>query len=166
MTVLAVVWRYGPPALLVFSAAGLLVSSVRSEPGRPVVTRPDWLLLPLLIFWTGDAAVGENRPPFERAWKGAVAVLVWSAVAIVLWRQRRSRAALTRPAPTPAVPPTPVDPARPAPTPVDPARPAPTPVDPARPASTPADPARPASARVDPARPAPTPADLPGPDVP
>ncbi|MET0424089.1 MAG: hypothetical protein ABW046_09455, partial [Actinoplanes sp.] len=112
LTVLAEVWHYGAPAFLVYSSMSLLVSSIRSKPDDPAVTRSDWPLLPLLIFWTGDAAVGENRPPFERAWKGAVAVLVWSAVAVVLRRHcyRRGRSAQNQPESAPAEPPGPDSP--------------------------------------------------------
>jgi hypothetical protein len=76
----------------VVGAAGVLVSAIRTEAGGLTTVRSNWPFLLLVIRWTGDAAVGEARPVFERVAKGTVAVLVWISVAIVVVRQRRHRA--------------------------------------------------------------------------
>jgi multidrug efflux pump subunit AcrA (membrane-fusion protein) len=53
----------------------------------------------------GEAALGENRPPFERQWKGALAILIAVAFAIHLWnRHRRKKRDTPEPAPAPLSP--------------------------------------------------------------
>ncbi|MBB4764176.1 hypothetical protein [Actinoplanes digitatis] len=85
------VWQYGLPLLLVIGSLAGLVSAIRSKPAETAGSRSDWLALPILLILTGDAALGEARPPFERAWKGAVAVLLWVTIAVTVWRRRRRR---------------------------------------------------------------------------
>jgi hypothetical protein len=90
-------WRYGAPALLVICSLAMLKWTIRAKPAEISINRRDWPWLFLVIMWTGDAALGDSRPPFERAWKGAVATLLWLSVAITLWRRRRHRASVTVP---------------------------------------------------------------------
>jgi hypothetical protein len=87
------VWRYGAPLLLVLGSVAALTDAIRSRPDRIPIKGLDWPWLGLLVIWTGDAALGEARPPFERIWKAAVTALLWLAVGITLWRRRRHRIA-------------------------------------------------------------------------
>ncbi|MEV0327949.1 hypothetical protein AB0H63_16105 [Micromonospora echinospora] len=83
------------PLLFVVLAAVALVAAVRGrfsivhDMSRPYF----WLLVVQWLFLAGDAALGENRPAFERAWKGAIAVLLAASFGIGLWRRRRAQAA-------------------------------------------------------------------------
>jgi hypothetical protein len=92
VSVLAWIWEYGVPLLVVAGAVGVLVSAIRTDAGRLTTVRSNWPFLLLTIMWTGDAAVGDARPVFERVAKGTVAALVWISVAIVVVRRRRLRA--------------------------------------------------------------------------
>ena len=99
MTVLAALWHYGPPAVVVSAGTAALATAIRSRPGDLRLSWSQWpWLLPVLIA-TGDAAVGVGRPAFERAWKGATAGLLWVALAIALWRQARARPRKATPPP-------------------------------------------------------------------
>lgn len=79
------------PLLLVAFAAAALFSTVRSR--EPLVlswSRPYfWVFAGIWAMMAGDAALGENRPTFERTWKGAVALLVGVAFLVSLWLRRR-----------------------------------------------------------------------------
>lgn len=89
-------WDYAwPVAGLVVGLSALYLAastSVRDLPGP----RGLWLVLPMLLILTGDAAVGEGRPVLERVAKGTVAVLVAISVAVVVRRRRRHRAEAAR----------------------------------------------------------------------
>lgn len=54
----------------------------------------------------GDAAFGDDRPLYERGWKGTVALLVAVAVAVATWRHYRWRrgARLANDGPVPVTP--------------------------------------------------------------
>ncbi|MFI6229281.1 hypothetical protein ACIBCR_18440 [Micromonospora echinospora] len=81
------------PLLFVMLVALVLVATVRGrfsivhDLSRPYF----WLLVAQWLFLAGDAALGENRPAFERAWKGAIAVLLAASLGVGLWRRRRAR---------------------------------------------------------------------------
>lgn len=91
MDVLGTLWHYGMPALVVTGAAGALLTAFTTRPRdlRGFVWSDLWWL-GLTLMATGDAAVGENRPVFERFWKGTAAALVWLAVTVALARRRRA----------------------------------------------------------------------------
>ena len=93
-------WHYGLAVLLAVAGSGwVLVAAIRTPAtGLPRPARC-WPLLLVLLMWTGDAAVGDGRPAFERAGKGTVAVLLWSSLAVTVVRRRR---AATPPAGQPA----------------------------------------------------------------
>ncbi|BAL89456.1 hypothetical protein AMIS_42360 [Actinoplanes missouriensis 431] len=69
---------------------GVLVAAIRTPAAR--LPRPSryWPFLLVLLVWTGDAALGDGRPAFERAGKATIAVLLWSSLAIVVLRRRRA----------------------------------------------------------------------------
>ncbi|SCL41084.1 hypothetical protein GA0074692_6134 [Micromonospora pallida] len=79
------------PLLLVAGAASTLLAAGRERvPIAHDTSRPYfWLLVVIWLMLAGDAALGENRPPFERAWKGTVAVLLAVSSGVNLWRRRR-----------------------------------------------------------------------------
>ncbi|BCL13851.1 hypothetical protein [Micromonospora sagamiensis] len=87
------------PLLLVLMLAQVLLATARGkfsivhDTSRPYF----WLLVVSWLILAGDAALGENRPTFERAWKGALAVLLAASFGLDLWRRRR----LARTAPPP-----------------------------------------------------------------
>jgi hypothetical protein len=88
------------PLLFVAGAASALLATVRGQfsilhdASRPYL----WLLVVYWLMLTGEAAVGENRPAFERAWKGTVAVLLAASFGVDLWRRRRARVTQSPPA--------------------------------------------------------------------
>ncbi|MEU8242894.1 hypothetical protein AB0C07_31950 [Actinoplanes missouriensis] len=91
-------WFYGLAVLLtVIGSIGALVSAIRTPGGRLPGLRRYWPFLLILLMWTGDAALGDGRPAFERAGKGTIAVLLWSSLAIVVLRRRRHRSSRGRP---------------------------------------------------------------------
>ncbi|WP_229074897.1 hypothetical protein [Actinoplanes sp. DH11] len=53
-----------------------------------------WYVLPLLLFWSGDALVGEGRSAEERTYKGILAGLLWLTLIVLLVRRRRWLAVL------------------------------------------------------------------------
>ncbi|HTF07041.1 MAG TPA: hypothetical protein VK659_02590 [Asanoa sp.] len=82
----------GPPLVLVAGAAGLVWSAFSDRPDT--FSRPrgwQWGWVGLWLMAAGDAAVGDNRWWFERAWKGCAALLVAAAVAVGAWRHYRWR---------------------------------------------------------------------------
>jgi biotin carboxyl carrier protein len=93
------VWRIGLPVVVVASAALVLVSAVRSR-GKPASVSRAIAVVAVLVWLrlAGEAALGDQRPVFERQWKGAAAVLLAAAAAVHLWRR-------SRPDPAPAEPP-------------------------------------------------------------
>jgi biotin carboxyl carrier protein len=104
------VWRIGLPVVVVASAALVVAVAVRSG-GKPAPVSRAVAVFAVLVWLrlAGEAALGEQRPVFERQWKGAAAVLLTVAAAVHLCRRLR------RPGPVPAEP---VSTARDEPTPV------------------------------------------------
>lgn len=86
------IWRIGLP-LIVVGGAAVGVSVAFSSP--PVeFPRPrgwQWAWVGLWLMTAGDAAFGNDRPWFERAWKGATALLVAVSIAVAVWRHYRWR---------------------------------------------------------------------------
>lgn len=72
--------------VMVLLAIAYLISVIREGPDE----KPRWWLLGLVIIWLGDALLGENRPPIERAAKGALALLIGTGLAITVRRRHRS----------------------------------------------------------------------------
>ncbi|MBM0276211.1 hypothetical protein [Micromonospora tarensis] len=48
-----------------------------------------WAWVGLWLMTAGEAAFGDDRPWFERSWKGAVALLVAVAVVVAVVRRHR-----------------------------------------------------------------------------
>ncbi|WP_262282624.1 hypothetical protein [Micromonospora sp. MA102] len=92
-------WHVGAPLVVVAVSAVALpvVLFGRGEP--PEVSRRErWMAGMVWLIMAGDAAFGENRPVFERQWKGAAAALLALALGVRLlrrynWRTRRRAAA-------------------------------------------------------------------------
>ncbi|WP_436534227.1 hypothetical protein [Actinoplanes sp. HUAS TT8] len=78
-------------ALSLLVALGFLRTAIRDAPDELPRLRKHWWMLLLVVIWAGDAAFGEDRPLFERAGKGTLAVLVTTAAVTVFWLRRRSR---------------------------------------------------------------------------
>jgi hypothetical protein len=87
--------------LFALGAAGALASACTGSAAKALDGLPGrWFWL-LLVIYAGDAAVGENRPLWERGGKG-IAVALFAAAAAIGWlRVRRSRR-LSHPEPDPA----------------------------------------------------------------
>jgi hypothetical protein len=100
--VLDATWLYGSLGLILVAAVGAISSAIRSDAGRLPSPGAYWPWFLLLLMMTGDAALGEGRPPFERAAKGVLAALLWTSLAIVVWRRRRHRVKVAQA--TPAAP--------------------------------------------------------------
>jgi hypothetical protein len=116
------------PLFLVGCAAALVVAAARGRVSTPYdVSRPYlWLMIVVWVLLAGDAALGENRPVFERAWKGAFAVLLALGFGLDRWRRRRARTGGSAPLasyPVPAAPPDDARPSRPDRRPAPPDRP-------------------------------------------
>lgn len=78
-------WHVGIPLVLVaLGAVALLVVLRRREPWE--FSRRDWVFGLVLLTLAGDAAFGDQRPLFERQWKGAAAALFGVALGIEWWR--------------------------------------------------------------------------------
>lgn len=98
MHIVGWIWHYGLPVVLLVAGAGMLASTIRADVSSLESPRASWPLIPLLLFWTGDAALGDGRPPFERVMKGLLAIPFLLSFAVILWRRRRhSRKAATNP---------------------------------------------------------------------
>ncbi|MFG2041017.1 biotin/lipoyl-containing protein [Dactylosporangium sp. NPDC048998] len=79
-------WHVGVPLVLVaLSANALLVALFRR--GLPELSRRDWGYGLVVFILAGDAAFGDQRPLFERQWKGTAAALLALTLSIELWRQ-------------------------------------------------------------------------------
>jgi hypothetical protein len=76
------------PFVFLIVSAGFLVSVVLDKKPKP--SPIGWKALFLLIP-AGDALLGENRPVWERSWKGAFVVLLAAALLIAWWRGRRRK---------------------------------------------------------------------------
>ncbi|MFG1651616.1 hypothetical protein ACGFIE_16980 [Micromonospora sp. NPDC049275] len=80
------------PLMVVGGAAFIVVAAFTSPPDSFSWPRGwQWAWVGLWLMAAGDAAFGVDRPVFERAWKGAAALLVAVACAIAVWRHRRWR---------------------------------------------------------------------------
>ncbi|MEU9506035.1 hypothetical protein AB0D32_07110 [Micromonospora sp. NPDC048170] len=98
-------WRFGVPLIGVLAVAAAVSVAFSDPPDKFSLPRGwQWAWVGLWLMTAGEAAFGDDRPWFERAWKGAVALLVAVAVTVAAWRHHRWR---TRAAPAP---PSPVDP--------------------------------------------------------
>jgi hypothetical protein len=87
-----VVWRIGLPLVLVVSTAGLVWGAFSDRPDS--FKRPrggQWFWVGSWLIAAGDAAGGDNRWWFERAWKGSAALLVAVAVVVAASRHYRWR---------------------------------------------------------------------------
>jgi hypothetical protein len=76
------------PIAFVIAAGAVLVEVVRGA-GRSAM--PSRLACVPLVFYAGDALVGDHRPPMERLWKGVVVALLAVAYLWAWWRTRRAR---------------------------------------------------------------------------
>ncbi|GAA3778219.1 hypothetical protein GCM10022225_77640 [Plantactinospora mayteni] len=86
------IWRIGAPLVVVGSAA-VAVSVALSDPPEKF-SRPrgwQWAWVGLWLMTAGEAAFGNERSWFERAWKGATALLFAVAVTGAVWRHYRWR---------------------------------------------------------------------------
>jgi peptidoglycan/LPS O-acetylase OafA/YrhL len=86
MHILGFLWDYGLPVLVIAGAVMLVVQAVTATDDAAPVGWPYGLLMLIAGL---DALFGENRPPFERAWKGAAAAL--GVVALVVYLCKRYR---------------------------------------------------------------------------
>lgn len=79
------------PLLFVAFAAVLVVGAARGRPATVWdVSRPYlWLVIAVWLVLAGDAAFGDDRPVFERTWKGTVAALLTVGFALDRWRRHR-----------------------------------------------------------------------------
>ncbi|MFR9780630.1 hypothetical protein ACL02O_31865 [Micromonospora sp. MS34] len=91
MSLWEAIWRLGVPLIVVGAAVAVTVAF--SEPPRKF-SRPrgsQWAWAGLWLMTAGDAAFGNDRSSFERAWKGTTALLVAVAVIVAAWRHHRWR---------------------------------------------------------------------------
>lgn len=97
-------WHVGIPVILVASGAVALLVVLRRRESVEL-SRRDWVFGLVLLTMAGDAAFGDQRPLFERQWKGAAAALFGLALGIAWWRHYRHRGhAGSRPSARRAVP--------------------------------------------------------------
>ncbi|MFE9689612.1 hypothetical protein [Micromonospora sp. NPDC005806] len=84
--------RIGLPLVAVGGAAAAVRVGLSSPPDEFLRPRGwQWTWVALWLMTAGDAVFGDNRSWFERAWKGAAALLVAVAVAVAAWRHYRWR---------------------------------------------------------------------------
>ncbi|MFG1990828.1 hypothetical protein ACGFJ7_12720 [Actinoplanes sp. NPDC048988] len=95
---LAAVWQFGLPVVLVLFGAGALVAAVTDRERPRLRQRIGWFGLVVWLKFAGEAAFGDGRPRLEREWKGLVAVLLGLAalVWLVKWLRWRRRDAARR----------------------------------------------------------------------
>ncbi len=93
----------GLPLVVVASCALVLISAVRSREKPAPISRPGAAFIVLVwLRLAGEAALGDQRPIFERQWKGAAAFLLALAGIIHLWSRYHQRDRDTpEPAPAP-----------------------------------------------------------------
>jgi biotin carboxyl carrier protein len=103
VSVIGSLWRIGLPLAVVASSALVLVSAVRVRDEPSPSSRPAAAFAVLVwLKLAGEAAFGDQRPVFERQWKGAAALLLALAFALHL-HQRYRRRGRDEPTPTAAV---------------------------------------------------------------
>lgn len=84
--------RFGVPSLVFVGAA--VAASVAFFGSPADFSRPhgwQWAWVGLWLMMSAEAAFGTERSWFERAWKGATALLVAVACAVAAWRHYRWR---------------------------------------------------------------------------
>ncbi|MEU5784899.1 hypothetical protein [Micromonospora lupini] len=92
MSLWEIVSRIGVPLIVVVGTAFLVVGAFTDPPDSFSWPRGwQWAWTGLWLMAAGEAAFGTERPWFERAWKGAAALLVAVACAVAVWRHRRWR---------------------------------------------------------------------------
>ncbi|MFC6022062.1 hypothetical protein ACFP2T_38605 [Plantactinospora solaniradicis] len=92
MSLWEAIWHIGVPLVAVVAMTVAVFVAFSDPPDK--FFRPSgwqWAWVGLWLMMAGDAAVGSNRSWFERAWKGAVALLVAVAVIVAAWRNYRWR---------------------------------------------------------------------------
>jgi hypothetical protein len=89
--VVALAWQFIVLLVVVVAGIGTLVAAMRGDPRKQRFSGRDWLLVGLLVFWAGDAALGSGRPVLERVAKGTAVVLFGSALGVGFCRDRRQR---------------------------------------------------------------------------
>ena len=83
-------WNVWLPIAVVASSTLVLVSAFRRGAGRAPLSR--FAAVFAVLVWlslAGEAALGDQRPVFERQWKGVAAGLLALAGAIHLWQRHR-----------------------------------------------------------------------------
>lgn len=82
--------RVGVPLIIVVGASVAVYGASSDSPKN--FSRPrgwQWAWVGLWLMTAGEAAFGDGRPWFERAWKGVTALLVAVAVAVAAFRRHR-----------------------------------------------------------------------------
>ncbi|GGR87041.1 hypothetical protein GCM10010169_34080 [Micromonospora fulviviridis] len=85
-------WHIGVPLIVVVGAATAVSAAFSNSPDR--FSRPrgwQWAWVGLWLMTAGDAAFGNDRSWFERAWKGTTVLLVAVAVTVAARRHYRWR---------------------------------------------------------------------------
>ncbi|MFI7547867.1 lipoyl domain-containing protein [Actinoplanes sp. NPDC049599] len=92
MQVISSLWGIGLPIILVASATLVLAAAVRSR-GKPAPVSRTFAAFAVLVWLrlAGEAVLGDQRPVFERQWKGAAAALLAVAAAVHVWRRYHRR---------------------------------------------------------------------------
>jgi len=86
------IWRVGLPLIAVAGAAVAVFVAFSDPPEK--FSRPrgwQWAWVGIWLMTAGEAALGDDRSWFERAWKGALALLVAVGVVVAVWRRYRWR---------------------------------------------------------------------------
>jgi biotin carboxyl carrier protein len=84
------VWHIGLPLVVVASCALVLISAARARKRPAPISRP--VAAVVVLVWlrlAGEAAFGDQRPLFERQWKGAAAFFLALAGVVHLWSRYR-----------------------------------------------------------------------------
>ena len=92
-------WQIWLPLVVVPISALVLVSAFRSrESSAPLSRLATAFTVLVWLRLAGEAAFGDQRPAFERQWKGVAALLLAMAGAVHLWKRycRRDRDSLER----------------------------------------------------------------------